>query len=316
MKKQFLSLTLFLFTMAAGSNAQSRQGYTYSVPSAPWEESFGNHRAVLQVDQPDEVTALEFEWRRPDKDVDRKRYLIIHAETGDTVPNIKRLEVTDEHCRLLFGPVTQKGTYYFYYLPYQVQPGGGFYGRGYYPPEKAPQPEWAAQAANRKKVRTAKITKVEARTQFDSFYPMEVTSTADERKKYTAGPQEAFYLFPEDRKYPIRMREDIPAKWLDIKQGAGFTGIAAPNEYYTFQIGLWAAATDVKQISYRASDLRCGTEVLPATAITCFNTEGVDPYGKAFRKEVNVAQGKVQALWFGVDIPQQARPESTREASR
>lgn len=50
MKKQFLSLTLFLFTMAAGSNAQSRQGYTYSVPSAPWEESFGNHRAVLQVD--------------------------------------------------------------------------------------------------------------------------------------------------------------------------------------------------------------------------------------------------------------------------
>ena len=93
MKKQFLSLTLFLFTMAAGSNAQSRQGYTYSVPSAPWEESFGNHRAVLQVDQPDEVTALEFEWRRPDKDVDRKRYLIIHAETGDTVPNIKRLEV-------------------------------------------------------------------------------------------------------------------------------------------------------------------------------------------------------------------------------
>lgn len=308
MKKQFLSLTLFLFTIAAGSNAQSRQGYTYSVPSAPWEESFGNHRAVLQVDQPAEVTALEFEWRRPDKDVDRKRYLIIHAETGDTVPNIKRLEVTNEHCRLLFGPVTQKGTYYFYYLPYQVQPGGGFYGRGYYPPEKAPQPEWAAQVTNRKKVRTAKITKVEARTQFDSFYPMEVTSTADERKKYTTGQQKAFYLFPEDRKYPIRMREDIPAKWLDIKQGAGFTGTAAPNEYYTFQIGLWAAARDVKQISYRASDLRCGMEVLPATAITCFNTEGVDPYGKAFRKEVNVAQGKVQALWFGVDIPQQARP--------
>ena len=230
MKKQFLSLTLFLFTIAAGSNAQSRQGYTYSVPSAPWEESFGNHRAVLQVDQPAEVTALEFEWRRPDKDVDRKRYLIIHAETGDTVPNIKRLEVTNEHCRLLFGPVTQKGTYYFYYLPYQVQPGGGFYGRGYYPPEKAPQPEWAAQVTNRKKVRTAKITKVEARTQFDSFYPMEVTSTADERKKYTTGQQKAFYLFPEDRKYPIRMREDIPAKWLDIKQGAGFTGTAAPNE--------------------------------------------------------------------------------------
>ena len=151
MKKQFLSLTLFLFTMAAGSNAQSRQGYTYSVPSAPWEESFGNHRAVLQVDQPDEVTALEFEWRRPDKDVDRKRYLIIHAETGDTVPNIKRLEVTEDHCRLLFGPVTQNGYVLLLLSALSGAAGWRFYGRGYYPPEKAPQPEWAAQAANRKK---------------------------------------------------------------------------------------------------------------------------------------------------------------------
>ena len=160
---------MFLFTIAAGSNAQSRQGYTYSVPSAPWEESFGNHRAVLQVDQPAEVPALEFEWRRPDN---RKRYLIIHAETGDTVPNIKRLEVTNEHCRLLFGPVTQKGTYYFYYLPYQVQPGGGFYGRGYYPPEKAPQPEWAAQVTNRKKVRTAKITEEIYHWTAEGFLPV------------------------------------------------------------------------------------------------------------------------------------------------
>ena len=79
-------------------------------------------------------------------------------------------------------------------------------------------------------VRTAKITKVEARTQFDSFYPMEVTSTADELKKYTAGQKEAFLLVPpKTGKYPIRMREDIPAKWLDIKQGAGFTGTAGPQ---------------------------------------------------------------------------------------
>lgn len=31
--------------------------------------------------------------------------------------------------------------------------------------------------------------------------------------------------------------------------------------------------------------------------------EGTDPYGKTFKKEVNVAEGKVQALWFGIDIP-------------
>lgn len=34
-----------------------------------------------------------------------------------------------------------------------------------------------------------------------------------------------------------------------------------------------------------------------------FNVEGTDPYGKAFKKEVNVPKGEVQALWFGIDIP-------------
>ena len=57
------------------------------------------------------------------------------------------------------------------------------------------------------------------------------------------------------------------------------------------------------KIAYRASSLKCGREIIPATAITCFNVEGTDPYGKAFKKEVNVPKGEVQALWFGIDIP-------------
>ena len=117
MKRHVLSLALLLF-MAGGTGlikAQKSQNYLYEVPSRPWEESFGNHRAVLQIEKPAQVVTLDFEWRRPDKDVDNKRFLIIHATTGDTVRNIRRMEVNNEHCRLQFGPVEKEGTYYFYY---------------------------------------------------------------------------------------------------------------------------------------------------------------------------------------------------------
>ena len=148
MKRHVLSLALLLF-MAGGTGlikAQKSQNYLYEVPSRLWEESFGNHRAVLQIEKPAQVVTLDFEWRRPDKDVDNKRFLIIHATTGDTVRNIRRMEVNNEHCRLQFGPVEKEGTYYFYYLPYRVQTGYGFYGGGYLPKESTPDTTWLIQA--------------------------------------------------------------------------------------------------------------------------------------------------------------------------
>lgn len=299
-------ILLLLFTGVI-AYAQNYKEYTYGISPTPWEESFGNHRGVLQIDKPTEVVALDFEWRRPDKDVDKRLYLIVNAETGDSILNIQRMEVTNERCKLLFGPVKKKETYYFYYLPYQVQSGSGFYSKGYYPREKAPQQTWMEKTMNRRKYQNAKIVRVEARTEFDTFHPMEVICTAEELKSYINKQKAAFYLFPEDREYPIRMRENLPTRWMNIQQGTSFTGTAAPNEYFTFQLGLWAATSDIKQITYRASDLKCGTEILPASAVTCFNTEGINPYGEAFRKEVNVAKGKVQPLWFGVDIPQNTK---------
>ena len=305
MKRHVLSLALLLF-MAGGTGlikAQKSQNYLYEVPSRPWEESFGNHRAVLQIEKPAQVVTLDFEWRRPDKDVDNKRFLIIHATTGDTVRNIRRMEVNNEHCRLQFGPVEKEGTYYFYYLPYRVQTGYGFYGGGYLPKESTPDTTWLIQAQTTRRNPQATVVKVEARQAFDSFYPMEIASTAKEKENYINRNKAALYLFAEDRRYPIRMRNDLPTKWLTHKQGELFQGEAAPNEYYTFQIGVWAAGNKTDRIGYQASSLRCGEEIIPATAITCFNVEGTDPYGKTFKKEVNVAEGKVQALWFGIDIP-------------
>lgn len=307
--KKSLILLLFAFSLATNVLiAKSPKTYEYAVPQYSWEESLGNHRAVLQIEKAASVVALDFDWRRADKNVEEHQFLIVNATTGDTVRNILRQSVNREHCQLLFGPVSEKGTYYFYYLPYRVLTGGGFYGDGYKPQEEGPDKTWVSTAISKKKHTEVKVVRVESRTQFDSFFPMEVAASAKECADYLKSQEQSHFLvFPEDRKNPIRMRENFPVKWLDIQQGAGFKGAAAPNEYYTFQLGIWAAKGDVRKVSYKASDLIGDSGILPSSSITCFNTEGINPYGEAFTKEVNVAEGHVLALWFGVDVPLSAK---------
>lgn len=303
MKRFFIILMSSLCCSGVSVASSYEAPYRYEAASIPWQESFGNHRAVLKIDKATEVAALSFDWRRGDREVDKRRFLIVNAETGDTVPNIKRLEVSDEKCELLFGPVARAGIYYFYYLPYQVQAGHGFYGGDYLSPEPSPEAGWLAKALSLKKYGHAQVERVESRTAFDSFYPMEIAATAAEKNLYLTNNPAGLYVFPEDRKFPVRMRRQIPMRWLDRKQGTGFRGMAAPNEYYAFQLAVWAPQAAVNQVSYRASSLRSEKGEIDASAITCFNIEGVDPYGTPFKKEINIPQGQVQSLWFGVDVP-------------
>ena len=60
----------------------------------------------------------------------------------------------------------------------------------------------------------------------------------------------------------------------------------------------------MEHVRYEASDFTNGSTVLGKERFTCFNTEGVNPDGKPFTKQVQVARGQVQPLWFGLDIPQ------------
>lgn len=302
LKKSSLLIPFFLISGIFYANAQkSETNYTYSVPQKPWNESYGNHRAILKVDKADDIVSLDYQWRRADNDVAKRRFVIVNAISGDTVKNIKRVMVDNEKCQILFGPVKEKGLYYFYYLPYKVQKGGGFYGGGYLSQEEKPEQSWVKKSTERKSFQQAKVMNVEARTKFDSFYPMEIAATKAEMDGYKKNLA-SFYLFPEDRKNPIRMRHSIPASWLKYKQGLAFKGNAAPNEYYTFQVGVWAPFKKIENISYNISNLRNGKEIIPASKITCFNLEGVDSYGKEFKKSISIEKNSVQPLWFGVDI--------------
>lgn len=305
MKKLSLLLLACILWSAyaeAKSEKNSFVPYTYRVPESPWEEGLGNHRVVLEVKKTTDVALLDMEWRRPDPLPGNKRFLMINAATGDTVQNLKKVYVDNEQCSLLFGPV-EAGTYYFYYLPYQVQTGGGFYYGNYLPDVRTVDPLWEHSLLQKRKPLVATVKAVEARTEFDSFYPMEVIATQEEVAAYCKQSRSGWFLFPEDRKYPIRMKDYLPVKWMENEQGNVFTGTASPNEYYAFQIGVWCPTHELGNVGYEASDFVCGTTVIPASAVTCFNVEGVNPKGEFFTKRVDVPVAKVQPLWFGVDIP-------------
>ena len=86
---------------------------------------------------------------------------------------------------------------------------------------------------------------------------------------------------------------------MECVPGVPFTGTAAPNEYYAFQLGVRSPSTTLEHVRYEASDFTNGSTVLGKERFTCFNTEGVNPDGKPFTKQVQVARGQVQPLWFG-----------------
>lgn len=281
----------------------------YTVPKSLWPESFGNHRAVLEISKEADVVTLDLLWRRHDRQPDNKRFIIVSAATGDTVSNIYRYEVNNERCKLAFGPVRKAGTYYFYYLPYEVQEGCGGYGKDYLKPEKAPLEKWV----NKNKVSApskfkyfsmAKPVGFQSRSVFDSFYPMEVIPLASEKERFLSKFDNSYLIFPEDRTYPIRMKDEIPLKWVQTGPLGKFRGEACRNEYYAFQVGVYASRIELKNIKVKFSALENGSYKILASSLTCFNTGGTNPYGQPFEKRVDVTKGAVQPLWIGIDIPE------------
>ena len=123
-------------------------------------------------------------------------------------------------------------------------------------------------------------------------------------------PQSGFFCFTEDRSNDIRMQHDIPVRWIQRTAAARnhFAGKAQPGEFYTWQIGLFAAQQSLENITLKFSDLKneAGKKI-KAAASTCVNIDGIDNKGQAFQKNIMVPKGDVQALWVGTVIPQDAK---------
>ena len=287
----------------------------------------GDGRVARVVSEYGPVARVVIPWRRRDEDAARKRIIVQDSATGERVRNVWVRSVTREVGDIYFEPVSGKGCYYIYYEPYRNE-GRSNYPKGvYWRPDTTAEAGWkekavagsgevarsgevaesATLAGSEAVAGKAVVVRFESIDSFNTRYPMEVVATAKEtaalRAKYKG---RAFLVFPEDRKYPIRMKNDLPYRWIVRGPGGWMNGEPDRGEYYAYQLGVYAlrSLSDVR-VEFGALRSTDGRRI-PVDSMVCINTDGVSYDARPFRKRVDVPGGRVQALWCVVRVPDDA----------
>ncbi|MBI4891852.1 MAG: hypothetical protein HY821_14595 [Acidobacteria bacterium] len=297
------------------------QEIPYTVAAEPWAELLGNHRARIHCQGGADAVWAHIGWRRHDAEPQRKAVLVAGAD-GVPIANVVAVNVTGAAGDVVFQPMAGVEDYYIYYMPRPEPPKRGALEQkgAYLAPRETASPEWVQRngltadglASGRwKNLPRAQVMEFQSRTKFDSFYPMEVAATADEMAQLRKNHPEPYLVFAEDREHPIRMRDAIPLRWIRSGPVSALQGKAYRGELFVFQIGIYAqpGLTAESAIGVRFEGLQGPQAVtVPAEAFECFNTDGIDAQGQAFRKEFRVSPGTVGALWCAVRIPESAKP--------
>jgi len=267
-------------------------------------------------------------WRRRDNGPEKKNIIVIDAATGERVENVYPLTISREYGDILFEPKTVPGDYYVYFMPYKSEGRKNYPNVRYDPPSATADTGWlAANGLTPDKLPAlrpdafprAEVVELQSADEFSAFTPMERIATAAETKTLLeAHPRAAYLLFPEGRALSIRMADDLPFRWAADGPSGAIRGEAARGEYFAFQIGVWAAREPIADLDVRFSDLvqavpriedgsPAPRTLIAASAMTCFNKDGVNWDGTSFRKSLPVDRGNVQALWCGIQVPRDAR---------
>ncbi len=215
---------------------------------------------------------------------------------------------------LVFRPLPDQGDYFLYYLPFRTEGSKNYPQVHYLPPETTADPAWirrnklhglTPESPLFLELPAAQVLAFESRSPFHVFTAMEQAASRQETEALIAShPKAPFLLFPESRRHPIRMIHYLPHRWVKRGPTSSFEGNARPGEFYTFQIGLFACREALEEVEVSGSLLRASSgSPLSSEPIRCFQTQGVDWQGRPFHRTIQVLPGRIQALWFGVQIP-------------
>lgn len=306
--RSFTRLAASFFIATIACSALPAQELRFTDGHQAWNpDSLGNHRAVVQFTGSGTVAKLHIPWRRCDANPQEKRIIVTDAQNR-RIRNVQTLDINREYGDLYFEPVTGKGTYYVYYMPYKNE-GRSNYPKGVYlKPDTTASAQWISQLAGTAATAAA-VKEIQSIDAFNSFYPMEVIATKAETEKLLSQHAGAACLvFPEDRLHPVRMKSDLPYRWIEQGIQPVFKGSADKGEYYAFQLGLYALQ-DLKEVHVEFSDLKNASgKTIGRNSIQCINTDGVQYDGKPFSQTLQVAQHTVQPLWCGVDVAANTTP--------
>ena len=320
--KKFIVFFVFITIQTLSTSVYSRE-IPYS--HGQWDPNgFGNHRVRIEVSESAEAVWAHIPWRRRDAAPAKKAVIVQSKTSGEIVKNVVVIENNNEFADIVFEPVGGVGVYYVYYMPYEISPEDSInwppdekrYGIYIEPNDKA-DVRWREKNALTKignlkqdNFTQAKIIDMQSRSEFESFYPMEIIATLAETEEIKQQHNKKDYLiFTEDRKYPIRMTGKLPQRWIINGSSDKFTAVACKNEYYVFQIGFWAVKKKIEKVDIKFSDLKNDSgQIIAAKALTCFNLAGIDSKGNCFAKDVTVEKDNVQAFWVGVDINADTKP--------
>jgi hypothetical protein len=294
-----MCLCIFSIPLAA-------QQIKYTAGNDSWNPNLlGNHRVVVEFTGKDNVAKTTIEWRRRDENPELKK-IIVQDASGKEILNTKTENINRENGTIYFEPVSGKGTYYVYYMPYIDEKDANYPKGVYAKPESKADAAWLSKIkANIKDNCT--VTEIQSVNAFNSFYPMEVIATAAETKDIIAkNSGNSFLVFPEDRLYSIRMKNDLPQRWIQKGIQNSFADTAMKGEYLAFQLGVYALE-NLGDVKVQFSDLKNESgAVIAAKDINCINTDGIRYDGSPFISAVSVSKGKIQAMWCGVDVPETA----------
>ncbi len=281
-------------------------------------DSFGNQRVVLNVPQQAKVTTrpggapfmarVRIPWRRRDTHPELKQ-IIVTDSAGKRVTNVVALSVRRDSGDVVFEPSAGYGDYYLYYLPYIGSVKSNYPKISYPTQDSTADPAWIKSArSSYASASPAVVTAFESVDSMSLIWPMEVSATDGEvaalRARFQGQPM---VIFPEDRTRPIKMTTDLPMRWVAAASSRVLHGTALRDEYYAFQLGVWALRPlDSVRVRFGALTGPAGSTVA-ASAFNCINTDGVDWMGRAYKRTVTVEAGKVSPLWCGVMIPATAR---------
>lgn len=298
---------LSLVFLASGVCHCFAQELQYPPAQPLWNaDSLGNHRAVIEVKGNEPVARIKIYWRRHDHQVAGKEIILIDSATGKKIKNIYTPQINREYIDLYFEHGAGHQIYYLYYMPYRHK-GSLYYPKDYYPERtQTADKNWLASLKKMAHFADGQLIQLQPVTPFNSFFPMEMIATKRETDSLVAAQAGVAYLvFPEDRSHPIKMKDDLPYRWIKSRINHVFTGQAKKGEYYAFQLGVYPVKTALKNVQVKFSSLKNGEgRYIADTLLSCINTNGVSYAGQPVNFKVNVPRKSIQAMWCYVKVPE------------